>query len=307
MINRQSSAEIFADVAPTVRFDEPLARHTTWRIGGLADIFVVPTAPQQVSETISRALAAGVPYYILGRGSNLLVKDGGIRGVVIKLGDEFADLRIDGQQLVSQSGRGIMSAANIAIRHGLSGLEFATSIPGTVGGAVTMNAGAHGGEVKDVLDTATVLTAEGELRTVTRDELQYAYRFSIIRERQWVVLSATFSLQTGDVQEMQERVRAWSKHRSSTQPLSLPNCGSVFRNPQGDHAARLIEAAGLKGTRVGNAAVSDLHANFIVNLGSARAEDVLQLILYVQKTVEKQCGVLLVPEVRVVGEDETRG
>ena len=306
-MNRQMLCGLFEDLAVTVLCDEPLARHTTWRIGGCADVMAVPETVEQVRSLLAVARRAEIPYFVLGRGSNLLVRDGGMRGLVVKLGEALSEVSVSGNQLTALAGKGMVSAANIAISHGLSGLEFAAGIPGTVGGAVTMNAGAHGGEIKDVLRAATVLTPDGELLEAAPADFAFAYRHSVVRERRWIVLSATFGLQPGDRAEMRERVRAWSRRRQSTQPLSQPNCGSVFRNPPGDHAARLIEAAGLKGLRVGNAAISDLHANFIVNLGKARAADVLQLIERARTEVWERFGVRLIPEVRVVGEDEARG
>jgi len=298
---------VFAKVAPKVWFGEPLARYTTWRIGGPADVLIEPEDTEQVRVALKYARELGLPVMTFGRGSNLLVSDRGVRGVTIHFGDDFNRLVFAGERMSAQAGRSIVSAANQAIRHGLSGLEFATLIPGSVGGAVAMNAGAHGGEIKDVLDTATVLTPDFDVQTLVARDLQFAYRHSSVRERGYVVLAADFALRPGDTTEMQERVRAWSRKRQQTQPLSMPNCGSVFRNPPGDHAARLIEAAGLKGTRMGNAAVSDLHANFIVNLGHAQAKDVQALIWHVRQVVAERFGVTLIPEVQVVGEGETRG
>lgn len=299
-------AEMFADVGARVYFDEPMARLTTWRIGGPADILVEPVDVEQVRATVSLAKRMNLPVFTVGRGSNLLVRDGGVRGIVIHLGDGFSRLEISGDRLRVQAGRAVMSAAFIAMRQGLSGLEFATLIPGSVGGAVTMNAGAHGGEIKDVLSTVTVLTQSHEVLTMPASELSFAYRHSKVPECGWIVLEAEFQLVPGDPDQMQEKVRSWGRKRQQTQPLSYPNCGSVFRNPPGDHAARLVEAAGLKGARVGQAAISELHANFIVNLGDARATDVLALIQRAKDTVEAQFGVRLQTEVRVVGEDETR-
>ncbi len=306
-MNREDIKRLFSDVAPIVRYDEPLRHHTTWRIGGPADVFVVPNHLDQIRDAVTRAKAEGIPVFVIGRGSNLLVKDGGIRGLVIKLGDDFSALDITGETLTALAGRGMVSAANIAIRHGLSGLEFATGIPGTVGGAVTMNAGAHGSEIKDVLYRASVLDQAGDVQDVDAAQLSFGYRRSAIVENGWTVLSATFHLHEGDPAQMQERVKAWSKRRQTTQPLSMPNCGSVFRNPPGDHAARLIEAAGLKNFQIGQAAISQRHANFIVNLGQASAIDALSVIMHAKVTVREQFGVDLVPEVKVVGEDEAGG
>lgn len=305
-MNRRSLESVFAGVAQNVLYDEPLVRHTTWRIGGPADVLIIPGTLTEVKAALAIAKRYDLPVFVLGRGSNLLVKDGGIRGVVLKLGDDFAAVETSECSLTALAGRTIVSAAHIAIRRGLSGLEFATGIPGTVGGAVTMNAGAHGGEIKDVLAKATVIDRTGEVLEVLPQDLAFAYRHSGIGEKGMVVVEATFALTAGDRAKMQERVRAWSRRRLVSQPLSLPSCGSVFRNPSGDFSARLIEAAGLKGQRIGNAMISDLHANFIVNLGQAQAVDVMALMRLVQTAVWERFGVKLEPEVRVVGEDEAR-
>ncbi len=306
-LDRRMLCGLFQDLAVTVLCDEPLARHTTWRIGGSADAMVIVETVEQAQSVLAAARRAAIPVFVLGRGSNLLVRDGGIRGLVIKLGEGLSEVSRDGDRVTALAGKGMVSTANIAIQNGLSGLEFATGIPGSVGGAVTMNAGAHGSEIKDALLAATVLTADGELLAVPAADMGFAYRHSVVREREWTVLSATFALHPGDRDEMRERVYAWRRRRQATQPLSLPNCGSVFRNPPGDYAARLVEAAGLKGVRIGNAAISELHANFIVNLGGARAVDVLQLMERAAAEVWERFGVRLIPEVRLVGEDEARG
>lgn len=307
MLKPQALYALFAPLADDVRIDEPLKRHTSWRIGGPADVLVAPRDLESLKACIVRAHEAGIPYFILGRGSNLLVRDGGIRGLVIKLGDAFSELAIEGQTLTALAGRSIVSAANRAMREGLSGLEFATGIPGSVGGAVTMNAGAHGGEIKDVLQEALVLTRAGALKRVSLQDLAFSYRHSAVPENAWTVVRASFSLRAGDVAEMRARTSAWSQRRRLTQPLSQPNCGSVFRNPPGDFSARLIEAAGLKKMRVGDAMISDVHANFIVNLGAATAEDVLELMSRAQKAILTRFAVELIPEVRVVGEAKTQG
>ncbi len=305
-MDRRSLESVFAGVAQSVLYDEPLVRHTTWRIGGPADVLIIPGTLTEVKAALASAKRHELPVFVLGRGSNLLVKDGGIRGVVLKLGDDFAAVETSACSLTALAGRTIVSAAHIAIRRGLSGLEFATGIPGTVGGAVTMNAGAHGGEIRDVLAKATVIDRAGEVLEVLPQDLAFAYRHSDIGEKGLVVVEATFALTAGDRAKMQERVRAWSRRRLVSQPLSLPSCGSVFRNPSGDFSARLIEAAGLKGRRIGNAMISDLHANFIVNLGQAQAVDVMALMRLAQTEVWERFGVKLEPEVRVVGEDEAR-
>ncbi len=293
---------LFDQVEAVVMFDEPMARHTTWRIGGPADVFAVPTNAIQVQQLIAVSKDNGIPWLAMGRGSNLLVRDGGIRGLVIALGDALSDCTIDGNLVTAYAGRSLVSVAYKAIRQGLSGLEFATGIPGSVGGAVAMNAGAHGAEIKEVLKEVDVVSTDGLYLTIPANQLHFAYRSSALRENGWIAMKAVFALHDGDSQEMQERTRAWAKRRQNTQPLSLPSCGSVFRNPVGDYSARLIETCGLKGKRIGDAQVSEKHANFIVNLGQAKASDVLALLEFVQQTVKETFGVELLPEVRVVGE-----
>jgi UDP-N-acetylmuramate dehydrogenase len=285
-----------------VEFDAPLAPHTTWRIGGPADVLVTPHSVDEVRGALLAARELGWPWTVIGRGSNLLVLDGGVRGVVLKMGGKLAQIDIIGTRLVAQAGRSFVSAANVAIRHNLAGLEFATGIPGTVGGAVMMDAGAHGGEVRDVLEWADVMDADGEVRRLSNADLKFDYRYSILKDQPGVVIGACFLLRPGDGEELAAKVKQWSIRRASTQPLSLPNCGSVFRNPPGSYAAYLIEQAGLKGLRRGDAQISPKHANFIVNLGHATAEDVLWLMRHAQETVRAKYGITLETEVRIIGE-----
>lgn len=284
------------------KLNEPMANHTTWRIGGPADVFVCPCSVAELQRAVRTAEQQCMPWTVVGRGSNLLVLDGGIRGMVIKMTDNFADIAVDGKRLTALAGRSFVSAANIAIKHNLAGLEFATGIPGSVGGAVMMNAGAHGGEVKDVLEWADVMDGTGEIHRLSNEDLQFRYRYSYLKDHPMIVVKAAFSLRTGDGQALAAQVKAWSTRRASTQPLSMPNCGSVFRNPPGHHAGALIEAAGLKGFRKGNAQISEKHANFIVNLGNATASDVVLLMSHVQETVRDKYGVELETEVRMMGE-----
>ncbi|MCF8564476.1 UDP-N-acetylmuramate dehydrogenase [Alicyclobacillus tolerans] len=284
------------------KVNEPLARYTTWRIGGPADVYVSPRTVEELTGAVHAAKALGMPWWVMGKGSNLLVQDGGIRGLVIRLGDEMAKIEVDNHRVIAESGRSFVSAANIAIRHNLAGLEFATGIPGSVGGAVMMNAGAHGGEVKDVLEWADVLGGDGTIRRLTNRDLKFDYRYSLLKDHPGIVVRAAFLLQEGDGTALAEKVKQWSQRRSQTQPLSQPNCGSVFRNPPGTHAGLLIESAGLKGLRKGDAQISEKHANFIVNLGQAKAVDVLWLMRHAQETVRKKFGVELETEVRIVGE-----
>lgn len=294
----------FANYGVThITFDEPLAPHTTWRIGGPADVLVVPHTIEELRGAVLAANELGLVRQVIGKGSNLLVQDGGIRAVVIKLGDKFGEVSIEGTTLYAMAGKSYTSVGNIAIKNDLEGLEFATGIPGTVGGAVMMNAGAHGSETKDVIAFADVMDESGEVRRFDKEALCFGYRHSILKDNpSLIAVAAGFVLRPGDREEMTKRRMGWTLRRSSTQPLSQPNCGSVFRNPVGTHAGYLIESAGLKGLRRGNAQISPKHANFIVNLGNATAADVLWLMRHAQETVRAMYGIDLETEVRIVGE-----
>lgn len=285
-----------------VKFDEPMAKHTTWRIGGPADVFVKPTDVAELQAVVKAARDLELPVTVIGRGSNALVLDGGIRGVVVKLHDDFSAIQVDGLSMLAMAGRSYVSAAAIAIRHGLAGLEFATGIPGSVGGAVMMNAGAYGRETREVVEWADVMNMDGEISRLTSADLKFGYRYSILKDEPGIVIQAKFLLVPGDKDALSATVKSWSKRRVESQPLSWPNCGSVFRNPDGNHAGQLIENAGLKGVRHGGAQISEKHGNFIINCNGAIAEDVLWLIRHAQNTVRLAYGIELETEVRVLGE-----
>lgn len=299
---------VFSEYGVTdVRLDEPMSKHTTWRIGGAADVLAVPKTEMELRGAVLAAGELNLPITVIGRGSNALVLDGGIRGLVIKLHDGFATIDVDGNTLTAMAGRSYVSAANIAVKHGLAGLEFATGIPGTVGGAVMMNAGAYGRETREVLVFADVMGPDGEIRRFTNADLHFGYRYSILKDQQGIVVQAKFQLVASDKAALVQKVKAWSARRIETQPLSKPNCGSVFRNPEGTFAGHLIESAGLKGLRRGGAEISEKHANFIINSNHAKAEDVLWLIRHAQKSIREQFGVELETEVRFLGEPASRG
>lgn len=286
----------------TVRFNEPLANYTTWKIGGPADILVIPSGKEQLVNTVKLLHKHGVPWMKLGRGSNMLVSDKGFRGVVIKLGEGLDQLQFEGETVRVGGAYSFIKLSVMAGKEGLTGLEFASGIPGTVGGAVYMNAGAHASDVSRIFKEAEIVLDTGELVHYTADDMQFSYRHSILHERSGVVLEATFQLAHGDRREIAATLASYKDRRLRTQPLQLACCGSVFRNPPGDYAARLIQEAGLKGYRVGGAEVSMLHANFIVNTGQATARDVLTLMEEIQQTIQSKYGISLVPEVLVVGE-----
>ncbi|GAB2702861.1 UDP-N-acetylmuramate dehydrogenase [Paenibacillus thermoaerophilus] len=285
-----------------VKRNEPLAGYTTWKIGGPADALLIPGGKRQLAETLSLLREAGVPWFVLGRGSNLLVSDKGVRGAVICLGRNFSDVRIEGDVVTAGGAKSLITLSVMAGKEGLTGLEFAGGIPGTVGGAVYMNAGAHGSDVSRILKQAEIVRPTGELAVWSAEELQFGYRYSRLHEQPGIVVEAVFQLQTGDRKEIAARMASNKDRRLRTQPLQLACAGSTFRNPEGDFAARLIEEAGLKGVRVGDAEVSPLHANFIVNTGQASAEDVLALMDLMRTTVRDKFGIDLVPEVLMIGE-----
>lgn len=288
--------------AGEVRLDEPMSKHTTWRIGGPADCLYIPHDKEQLIRAIKLLHRHGVPWMVHGKGSNTLVTDKGIRGVVIKLGDGFDTVQFDGDVVQAGASYSFVKLSWQTAKKGLTGLEFAGGIPGTVGGAVYMNAGAHGSDVSRVLTGAEVVLENGELVEYSAEDLQYSYRHSILQEQKGIVVSASFKLSYGDRKEIAAAMASYKERRTKTQPLTQKCAGSVFRNPPGHYAAQLIERCGLKGTRIGGAQVSELHANFIVNTGNATAEDVLTLIEHIQSTVNDKCGIRLIPEVLVVGE-----
>jgi UDP-N-acetylmuramate dehydrogenase len=285
-----------------VHLNEPMAPYTTWKIGGPADLLLVPQSKDQLVEAVKLLHRHQIPWTVLGRGSNMLVADKGIRGAVIKLGPALETLRFDGDKVYAGGAYSFIKLSVMAGKEGLTGLEFAGGIPGTVGGAVYMNAGALGSDVSRILIRAEVLLPTGELVTMQQADFEYAYRHSLLQKQPGIVTEAVFQLQQGDRKEIAAAMASYKDRRLRTQPLQLPSAGSVFRNPEGSFAAKLIEDAGLKGCKVGGAEVSTLHANFIVNTGKATAHDVLTLIEKVQRTVLETYGVKLVTEVLVLGE-----
>ena len=281
---------------------EPMARHTTFRVGGRADVVFLPESPEQVIRAIEAARAANVPALVVGNGSNLLVRDGGIRGLVIVMGEGMAAIARVENTVTAWAGASLSRVAAYAQAAGLSGLEFASGIPGSLGGGCAMNAGAYGGQLSDVLVDAEVYL-DGEVRTLTRDEMQMGYRTTLPLSRGGVVLSARFALTPDAPEAIGGRMRDLNARRRDKQPLNLPSAGSTFKRPEGYFAGVLIEQAGLKGRSVGGAQVSEKHAGFIVNRGNATAAQILELMDEVNRRVEAQFGVTLEPEVRILGED----
>jgi len=292
--------------ADRIFIDEPMQKHTTFRVGGPADC-LVKASVSEIPKVIALAEKMQVPCTIIGNGSNLLVKDGGIRGVVIEIGASAAELTYvkdgDRHMLIAEAGVMLSALSRAAADRSLAGLAFAAGIPGTVGGAVAMNAGAYGGEIVDVIESATVLMPNGEIAELAKDELDLSYRHSVILDRGYVVLSAKFLLQEGDAEEIRTMMSDFTNRRIEKQPLEYPSAGSTFKRPVGYFAGKLIEDSGLRGYRVGDAQVSEKHCGFVVNRGAATATDLLQLMQDVRDKVYADAGVELEPEVRILGED----
>ncbi len=286
---------------PSAKFDEPLRRYTAWKIGGPADALLEPRDADELIDAIRTASEHGVPVTVLGGGTNVLVRDGGIRGLTIRLAKSLTGVEIEGERVRAEAGVLYPVLANTTAGRGLEGLEFATGIPGTVGGAVYMNAGAYEGETKEVLRWADVYR-EGEVVRMSNPELGLSYRRSVLHDHpDWVVVRAGYSLAPGDPGELKGRIKEFRAQRMSGSP-NRPSCGSTFKRPAGDFPGRVIEAAGLKGTRVGQIEVSPVHANYFVNLGGGTAEEAIELMALVREKVSERLGIELEPEVRVIGE-----
>ncbi len=281
---------------------EMLSGHTTFRIGGPAKFYLITEKEEEVWEAIQFAEEKQLPYYLLGRGSNVLFSDAGYEGVVIEIGKglESIEIKRDGT-VTAQAGISLSTMAAKLAQADLAGFEFAGGIPGTLGGAITMNAGAYGGEIKDVIVSAKVLTKQGDIITLSKEDLALGYRTSIIQKESYIVLEGTFQFEKGQCQKIQETMRELNQRRRDKQPLEYPSAGSTFKRPEGYFAGKLIEDAGLRGYRVGDAQVSEKHCGFVVNVGKATASEVSQLMVDVQKKVKDMFGVDLEPEVRMVG------
>ncbi len=284
-----------------IKKNEPLKNHTSFKIGGPADEFAEVNNEEDIIELIQYAKEKGIPYTIMGNGSNLLVSDKGVRGLVIKLAKGFDSVEVCGDKIIAKAGILLSKLSNIALENELSGLEFASGIPGTLGGAIYMNAGAYGGEMKDVTQKVTYLSA-GEIKTAEKCDLDFGYRHSRFSGTEDIVLSAEIKLTKADKSQIRAKMDDFKERRCSKQPLSLPSAGSTFKRPEGYFAGKLIEDAGLKGKSIGGAQVSEKHSGFVVNTGDATAQDVLDLIKFIQDTVYDKFGVKLETEVKMLGE-----
>ena len=286
----------------SILIDEPMSRHTTFRVGGPADFFVTPKAKEEVRDVIRICKEAGMPYYIIGNGSNLLVSDAGYRGVIVQIYKEMNEVKVEGDLVKAQAGALLSGIAAKALGAELSGFEFASGIPGTIGGACVMNAGAYGGEMKDVLEFVTVLTGEGKIIELGRNELELGYRTSVIAKKGYIVLGAVLKLERGDGEKIKTYMDELKEKRVTKQPLEYPSAGSTFKRPEGYFAGKLIQDAGLRGFRVGGAQVSEKHCGFIINRDQATSTDICQLMQQVSEIVYEKFGVRLEPEVKKIGE-----
>ncbi len=290
----------------TLLLNEAMSRHTSWRVGGNADRLYIPGGWEDLSQFL-KSLPHGEPVHFVGLGSNLLVRDGGVRGTVILLhGGALDALRMEEGKIYAEAGVTCAKLARFSARNGLHGAEFFAGIPGTVGGALAMNAGCHGGETWDVVHHALTIDRHGEVHARTQVDVEVGYRHVGLPGEEWFV-AAWFELPPGDANEAEQNIKNLLAKRLDSQPLNLPNAGSVFRNPEGDYAARLIQSCGLKGFSIGGAQVSEKHANFIVNTGTAKAANIEQLIAHVHTTVLRETGVDLQREVRIIGEEQGLG
>ena len=283
-----------------VKKDEPMKSHTTFRVGGPADYFVTPQTAEEVAKVIEACTQEKVPYYIVGNGRNLL--DKGYEGVIIQIYKQMNQVKVEGAQIHAQAGALLSMIAKRALDAELTGFEFAAGIPGTLGGACVMNAGAYGGEMKDVLKSVTVLTDKGEVKTLAKEELELGYRTSVIAKKGYIVLEAVLELQKGEKEKIQAVMDDLKERRVTKQPLEYPSAGSTFKRPEGYFAGKLIQDAGLRGFQVGGAQVSEKHCGFVINKGNATAADVMELIRQVTAKVKEDTGVTMEPEVKQIGE-----
>lgn len=286
-----------------VRINEPMKRHTSFRAGGNAEWFAVPETVEELKAVLAACKKADIPWYVVGNGSNLLVSDKGFSGAIISTG-KFDKLEVDGETVTAGAGVILSKVANAAYKAGLSGFEFAAGIPGSVGGAAVMNAGAYGFEMKNVLKSVTVLTGDGEVKVIPAEELELGYRTSVIAKRGYLVLEAEYSLTKGNPEEIKAVMDDLAARRKDKQPLEFPSAGSTFKRPEGYFAGKLIQDAGLKGFSIGGAEVSEKHAGFVINKGGATASDIYSLCKEVARKVEETFGVSLEMEVKLLGDFE---
>lgn len=286
-----------------ITLDSPMSEHIYFKVGGPADILVTPVNEEQVVKTLKLCREYKVPYFILGNGSNILVKDGGISGVVIKF-NKLNKIKTEGKFVIAQSGALLKDISKAALEDNLKGFEFACGIPGSIGGAVFMNAGAYDGEMSHVIKSARVIDEDFNIKTLNKEELDLGYRSSSVMKKGYVILEATVELESGEYSTIKNKIDDLTNKRESKQPLEYPSAGSTFKRPEGYFAGKLIQDSGLKGFSIGGAAVSEKHSGFVINKGGAKAKDVLDVIAHVQKKVKENFGVDLHTEVRIIGRDK---
>ncbi|WP_425320280.1 UDP-N-acetylmuramate dehydrogenase [Paenibacillus xylanexedens] len=284
-----------------VKFNEPLKNHTFIKIGGNADILIHPTTIDEITKIVEIANLHQLPLTVIGKGSNVIIKDGGIRGVTISL-SHFDQIKVNEDSMIAQSGVDIIDVSRLALEHSLTGLEFACGIPGSTGGALYMNAGAYGGQIADVVERATVITKDGAVLEIPREEMKFGYRNSLFKMDHYIILEAEFGLKKGNKEDIASKMKELTFLRESKQPLEFPSCGSVFKRPEGHFAGKLIQDCNLQGTRIGGAEISMKHAGFIVNVDHATAQDYMDLIQFIQKKVYDTFQVDLETEVIFLGE-----
>lgn len=299
--NFKNEIEAMLDLSD-IKYNEPMKNHTSFKVGGPCYILLTPESYDDAVKILKLCKKYNEKYFVMGNGTNLIVKDGGFDGVIIKL-TKIKNIEVDGKNIIADSGALLSCVSKEALKHNLKGMEFASGIPGTVGGAVAMNAGAYGPEIKDIIVSADVSDSDGNIFTMNKDELDLSYRMSAVQKRNCTVLRATFQLEEGIFETIKNRMNELNKRRADKQPLEYPSAGSTFKRPDGYFAAKLIEDAGLKGLSVGGAAVSTKHSGFIINYNNATASDILNLISEVEKRINEKYGVQLEPEVKIIGRE----
>lgn len=303
MLNQKTLSRLKLEITGQVRFDEPMSVHTSFHIGGPADALVIPASLADIRKVLRIVQEEKVPLTLVGNGSNLLVRDKGIRGIVLKLGNALKHWEQQGDSFTFESGVSLAQCCRIVAEAGYSGMEFAVGIPGSLGGAVYMNAGAYDGEMKNAVVSVEVMTRTGEIKTLYKEDLQFSYRHSALQDSDVIVLKVKLQVNKGERTAIQAKMDDFSQRRISKQPLDIPSAGSTFKRPEGRFVGQMVEQSGLKGFRIGGAEVSVKHAGFIVNADHATASDVLQLIEYIQKKILEDYNVMLIPEVLVLGEE----
>lgn len=286
-----------------IKFDEPMKNHTSFKVGGNCDVLITPSSVDEIVNIIKHLKDKNIKYTIIGNGSNLLVKDGGIRGVVIKIASNLSKIEINSEEVYVESGAMLSTISKAFTREGLEGFEFAAGIPGTVGGAISMNAGSYGGEMKDIVTSVEVLDTDGNIINLSNEDMKFSYRRSLLTDEDYIVLSVKMKLKRGCSEQIRNNIKEMTKKRVTNQPLNMPSAGSTFKRPEGYIAAKLIDDAGLKGLTLRGAQVSDKHAGFIVNIGNASAKDILDLMYIVKNIVKSKFNVELEEEVKILGED----